>query len=81
VDRIKGELTVVLIEDDGDVVGEVTPPRCNLPAGVEPESVLEIRLEGGELIGVTEDPEATRAPKQNARDRFDRLSRRPDETE
>ena len=81
VDRVEGELAVVLVEVDGEVVGEVTAPLSDLPAGVGAESVLEIRLEDGELVEVTEDSAATRARKQNARDRFDRLARRPDETE
>jgi hypothetical protein len=81
VDRVEGELAVVLVEEDGDVIGEVTQPLGDLPPGVEPGSVLEIRLDDGDLVEVTEDPEETRARKENARNRFDKLSRRPDETE
>lgn len=81
VDRIEGDLAVVLVEADGTVVEELTAPIDDLPTGIEAGTVLEVRIEDDTLVDVTIDPDATRERKTSAWDRFDRLSRRPDEPE
>lgn len=81
VDRIEGDLAVILIEEHGNMVEEITAPFDDLPTGIEAGAVLDVHIEDDGLVDVSIDPDATQERETAARGRFDRLSRRPDETE
>ncbi|MCH7661157.1 MAG: DUF3006 domain-containing protein [Euryarchaeota archaeon] len=80
VDRIEGEIAVILIERDGEVTDEKQLPAAELPEEACEGSVLACTLSSGEITGMTVDAEETRKRRERAQSRFDRLSRRPDET-
>lgn len=81
VDRIEEGIAVVLLEEDGDVFAE-----CHLDPETLPEegrhegAVCRFELECGEVIDVTYRSAETSERKERAQRRFDRLSRRPDES-
>jgi len=77
VDRVVDDTTaVILVEDEDDVVGQVTVPVGELPAAVRGEgSRLLLRFSEDELVSVAAEPE--RADEgESIREKFDRLSRR-----
>jgi len=78
VDRFEGDLAVVLLEDDGDVVDEVTIERGALPENaVHENAVLSVTLAGDDVRDVSYDEEETTRRTQDVRERFDRLAERP----
>ncbi|EJN61400.1 DUF3006 family protein [Halogranum rubrum] len=83
VDRIEAgeergaELAVLVLEREGDAVGELVAPLAELPPlGRMADSVLCVRLEAGELAAATLDTQETASRRERARSRFERLSRR-----
>lgn len=70
------ELAVVLLERDGEVVGQLDLPRAELPADVGQDAVLQLELVDGAAADITYDPEATETRAEAAQDRFDRLAER-----
>jgi len=82
VDRIEEdaegvELAVILLEDDGEVIEQVNLPRGDLPAEVEPDTVLEVALVDGDVTDVAYLAEETETRADAAQRRFDRLAERP----
>ena len=71
------ELAVILLEDDGEVAEQLDVARDELPTTVEQDSVVEVRIDDGAVVGVTLDPEETEARAEETQTRFDRLARRP----
>ena len=66
-------------EASGDLY-ELVVKRDELPeAGRESGAVLAVEVRDGELVEAEYDPDETQQRRERARDRFDRLSRRPDE--
>jgi len=79
VDRIvDGETAVLLIEDDGTVVEQVTRPVEELPADCGPGSVLEVAVADGELVEIVPRPDETADRRERIAEKLDRLSRRLD---
>lgn len=80
VDRIvDGETAVLLIENDGTVVEQVTRPVEALPADCGPGSVLEVTVADGELVEIVPRPDDTTDRRERIAEKLDRLSRRLDE--
>ncbi len=77
IDRIvDGETAVILVENDGEVVEEYNLPVENLPTKAGEGGVLELRVEGGEIVGMDYLEGKTEFRRQAAQDKFDRLSER-----
>lgn len=75
VDRIEGDLAVVLVERDGEVVDERNVPVDRLPADArEANSVLRLTVEDGDLRDVEYDEDETEKRLEEAQDRFDELA-------
>ncbi|WP_101296495.1 DUF3006 family protein [Halegenticoccus soli] len=79
VDRLEEGRAVVLVEADDGIADEFLLDEDRLPAAAGEGAVLEVVVEGGEVVDLKYDPETTAQREQAARERFDRLSRRPDE--
>jgi hypothetical protein len=78
VDRFEGDDAVVLLERDGDVVGQAILSRESLPdAGNHVDAVLDVTVRDDSVEQLEYDPETTANRRENAQDRFDRLSERP----
>lgn len=82
IDRVVEEVAVVLVEggdeDDRDPIEEVYPPVDDLPDDARDEgTVLRLTFDDGDLVDVEADPDETEARLREARERFDRLSKRP----
>ncbi|MCU4802642.1 DUF3006 domain-containing protein [Halobacteria archaeon HArc-gm2] len=78
VDRFEEDLAVLLLEADGDTVGEVVVDEAALPAdGRHVDAVLAVELEDDELVEVTYTEAETDERSDQAQSRFDSLSQRP----
>lgn len=81
IDEFEGSLARLELESEasGDLY-ELVVEREELPEeSRESGAVLAVEVRDGELVEAKYDPEETRRRRERARDRFDRLSRRPDE--
>lgn len=78
VDRFEDDLAVLLIEADGETVGERVLDRKRLPeAGRHVDAVLSIDLDDGDVESIDYEEETTESRAEDAQRRFDELSRRP----
>lgn len=78
VDRFEGDLAVLLLEADGETVGERVLDRERLPeAGRHVDAVLTVELDDGDVASLDYEPETTESRAENAQRRFDELSQRP----
>lgn len=78
VDRFEDDLAVLLVEDDGETVGELAVPRRRLPgAGCHQDAVLDVTVRDGSLARARYDESETDRRSTEAQDRFDRLAERP----
>ncbi len=78
LDRIvDGKTAVVLLEADGEVHEELNVPVERLPeAGRHDGAVFDVTVEAGEAREFTHRPEVERERREDAQERFDRLSKR-----
>ncbi|MFD1515188.1 DUF3006 domain-containing protein [Halomarina rubra] len=77
LDRFEDDLGVVLLEADGETVGDVTVAREALPEDARrPDAVLRVTLRDGAPVAVRYDAEETDRRAERTQSRFDRLSRR-----
>lgn len=75
VDRIEGEMAVVLLERAEETVGQRLVPVGRLPADArEAGAVLSVTLADGEIERLRYDADATRRRRDAAQDRFDELA-------
>lgn len=74
VDRIVEETAVVLIEEDDEVVEQVSIPAEQVPA-IEEGRVLTVVFDAGNVVDLRDDEAETRNRRESIRDRFDRLTR------
>lgn len=82
VDEFEGSLARLELEADSGELYELVVESEVLPDdGRETGAVLAVEVVDGELLEAEYDPEETERRRERARDRFDRLSNRPDETE
>lgn len=82
IDRFEGDLAVLLLERDGETVGDVAVPRAELPPDARhQDAVLRVTVEDGEVQQATYEAEETAERKERAQSRVDRLSQRPPESE
>ncbi|WP_436922908.1 DUF3006 domain-containing protein [Halosimplex amylolyticum] len=84
VDRIEDGLATLQLEDDDGPEEFVVYPGQLPEAARHADAVLRVELADGELAEVAYDEAETEARRDQAQDRFDRLSRRPsreDDTE
>jgi hypothetical protein len=78
VDRFEGDDAVLLLEREGDVVGQAILSRGSLPEAADHvDAVLEVTVRDDKVERLEYDPEATENRRESAQDRFDRLSERP----
>lgn len=78
VDRFEGDLAVVLLEADGETVGERAIERTRLPEdGDHVDAVLRVDVQNGDVAEVTYQPTESERRAERARRRFDELSSRP----
>lgn len=78
VDRFEGDQAVLLLEADGETVGERVLARDRLPDdGRHVDAVLRVDLEDGDVVDVRYEPGESEERAERARRRFDELSRRP----
>lgn len=78
VDRFEGDLAVLLLEDGDEVVDDVAVGRDRLPEqGRHQDAVLAVVVQDGRLADVEYRPDETERRAESARERFDRLARRP----
>ena len=73
------ELAVILLEDGEEVVDQVDVARTALSDIIEQDSVVEVRIDGGDVVTVALDREETETRTGEAQSRFDRLARRPED--
>lgn len=78
VDRIvDGETAVILLEEDGDVVEEVTVPAAELPEQAQDDGgVLSVTIEDDEVVSIEYRAEETQKRRNRTADKLDRLSER-----
>lgn len=77
LDRIEDGLAVLEVDTDGDLC-ELVVDIDHLPEDArQRDAVLEVTLDGGEVVDANFEPRATRRRRKGAQRRFDRLSRRP----
>ncbi|MGM0592523.1 MAG: DUF3006 domain-containing protein [Halobacteriota archaeon] len=77
LDRFEGDLAVLLLERDGETVDDISVPRAVLPAdGRHPDAVFDFTVSPNRTT-LEYDPEAGTERLDAARDRFERLARRP----
>ena len=82
VDRFEGDLAVLLLERDGETVDDIAIPQTELPEeGRHQDAILSVSIEDDELREATYDAGETDERAERAQSRFDRLSRRPSESE
>ncbi|MFT4945440.1 MAG: hypothetical protein ACI9K3_001388 [Halovenus sp.] len=77
VDRVVDDTTaVLLVEEDGEVVEQVTVPAEDLPAAAGEGGRLSLTFHEGTLVSMEYDAEKTRERTESMREKLDRLSRR-----
>lgn len=82
VDEFEGSLARLELEADSGELYELVVESEVLPDdGRETGAVLAVQVVDDELREAEHDPEETKRRRESARDRFDRLSKRPDEDE
>lgn len=82
VDRFEDDLAVLLLEEDGETVGELVVNEDRLPeSGRHVDAVVDVELEDGDLIQVMYENQETNDRATEARRRFDELSQRPPATD
>lgn len=80
VDADDQRLAVLLLEADGEQVGDLVVETDALPPEARhQDAVLGVEVDAGDLASATYRPEETEAREERAQSRFDRLSRRLDE--
>lgn len=78
LDRFEEDLAVLILEDNGETVGQHVTSTGNLPDGAcTQDAVLEITLSDGDLVNAEYNAAETERRGAAAQDRFDRLSQRP----
>lgn len=82
IDRVVDEVAVVLVEgddaNDGEPIEELNPSVDTLPDDARDEgTVLRLTFDDGDLVDIEAQPDETEERLKEARDRFDRLSKRP----
>lgn len=78
LDRFEDYCAVVLVEDEGDLVGELVVNKEALPEyGQHVDAVFTLGVEDGELVEAMYLDRETDQRKDTAQSRFDRLSERP----
>lgn len=78
LDRFEEHLAVLLLEADGETVGELVVEQEALPEQARHvDAVLSVELADGELVDVTYEQAETTDRSESAQRRFDRLSERP----
>jgi hypothetical protein len=77
VDRIVDETTaVILVEEDGEIIEQVTVPAEEVPAQSRDEGGrLSLKFRDGDLVSIAH-AEDTSEREESIREQFDRLSRR-----
>jgi len=71
-------VAVLVCERDGEAVGDLVVEQGAVPQpGRHVDAVLDVELEGGELVAADYRPAETDRRQESAQSRFDRLSRRP----
>lgn len=82
VDRFEEQLAVLLLEADGDTVGEVVVEQDQLPdAGRHVDAVLTVTLVDDDVSDATYEEDESDDRAANAQRRFDDLSQRPPSNE
>lgn len=83
VDRIEGDLAVLLLERGSETVGDLVVSRADLPADARaPDAVLSVTIEDDELVEARYDDAETERRAERAQSRFDRLAdRAPDDAD
>ena len=77
IDRFEGDLAVILLEADGEVVDEKVLERDEFPDdGAHADAILDVELIDGEITDLSYDREKTVQRKDRAQSRFDRLAKR-----
>ena len=78
VDRIvDGETAVLLVEEDGETVDQLDLHVSELSKEAAREGmVVELAVDGGEIVSITPKPEANRERLKQNRDRIERLGTR-----
>ena len=75
-------LAVLMLEVDGEQVGDLVVPAEVLPEDARAEdAVLDVEVVDGDLAEATHRPDETERRSADAQSRFDRLSRRPGDDE
>lgn len=79
VDRIEGDVAVLLLEADGDIIEERHLSVEDLPDAAGEGAVCELTFDADDLVEITLRPDETESRRDRLRERFDRLSRRLDD--
>lgn len=78
VDAIEDGLATVFFEQDGEEIGSTTIDAETLPADARHAyAILTVEITDSEFIKMSYKPDQTETRKQDAQDRFNRLSSRP----
>lgn len=78
VDRFEGDQAVLLLEADGETVGQRVLDKTRLPEdGSHVDAVLRVELRDGTVVAVSYEPAESERRSERAQRRFDELSSRP----
>lgn len=81
LDRIEDGLAALEISTDDERYELLVAPEELPPEGRHADAVLSVCIEDETVTAATYDPEETERRGEAAQDRFDRLSRRPPDSE
>jgi len=80
LDRIEDGLATLILERDGEAVGQVLVAPERLPADARhADAVVTVAVEDGALVACRYENEETERRHERVQSRFDRLARRRDE--
>lgn len=78
LDRFEGDLAVLVLEQDGESIDELAVDASTLlEAALGQDAVLDVTIEDRDLTSATFQPEETERRREDAQNRFERLSQRP----
>ena len=78
IDTIEDGFATVFFERDGEEVGSTVIDANELPTDARhADAIFIVEITGNEISTMGYEPEETETRKQDAQDRFDRLSSRP----
>lgn len=81
LDRFEGDYAILILEADGEAVDRVMVDPTVLPeAGQHRDAVFTVEVSDTEIVAIQYDPDTTDDRQTTAREQFDQLSQRLDDS-